>query len=130
MLSLSLGRLLKRSVGSWEEYDEQGLGMPACWQRLGAAGRALPYSQGTGRAETQSARPHPPGTFVSPRRSWDHLRAAEGAGKITSLHPPRIPHRGREGWKRGWGISLEKEDRVKGLGQEGGQLGAKGREEV
>lgn len=92
MLSLSLGRLLKRDLwGPGKNMMSRGWGCLPAGSGWEPPGRALPYSQGTGRAETQSARPHPPGTFVSPRRSWDHLRAAEGAGKTGSAHPHPHP---------------------------------------
>lgn len=109
----SLGETAQeRSVGSWEGSDEQGLGMPR------AAWPGPPLLPANWEVEIQSASPHPPGTSVSPRRSQDHLRAVGGAGRPGSAPPP-ILHRERAGWKRGWGVSLEEGDRVRGVGARG-----------
>lgn len=82
----SLGRLLKRDLwGPGKDVMSRGWGCPE------PPGQALPYSQGTARAEIRSASPHPPGTSVSPGRSRDHLRAAGGAGRPGSEPPPASP---------------------------------------
>lgn len=126
MLSLSLGAAPERSVwGPGKEYDEQGLGMPACWQRLGAAWSGPPLLPG-----------HWEGRARVPGLTLQGLLSHPGG-----LGPPQSSRRGREDWlshptpslteerKAGRGGGDQwKEDRVKGLGAEGGQLGAKGRE--
>lgn len=74
----------ERSVGSWEECDEQGLGMP------GAAWPGPPLLPGHWEGGDPECQASPFRTSVSPRRSRDHLRAVEGAGKTGSAHP--TPH--------------------------------------
>ena len=92
----SLGRLLKRDLwGPGKDVMSRGWGCPE------PPGQDLPYSQGTGRAEIQSASPHPAGTSVSPRRSQDHLRAVGGAGRPGS-EPPR-PSQGKSRQEEGVG---------------------------
>ena len=53
----------------------------------------------------------------------------EGQGGLAQS-PPSISHRGRAGWRRVWGSAWRRETGSEEWGQEGGQLGAKGREEV
>lgn len=110
----------ERSVGSWEEYDEQGVGRPACWQRK--VGSRLvgpsPTPGHWGGQETQSARPHPPGTLSHPGGAGTTSEQQKCAGKtVSSLFTPSLTEERKE---EGWGtFSLEKEDRVKGLGARG-----------
>lgn len=100
------------------------------WGCLEPPGQALPYFRGTGRAETQSARPHPSG-FLS------HLGGAgttseqwKGQGRLAQpTPPPSLTEEGQAG-RGGGGSAWRRETGSKELGQEGGQLGAKGREEV
>lgn len=73
----------ERSVGSWEEYDEQGLGMPACWQRLGAAWSGPPLLPGHWEGRD-------PECQASPSR--DFCLTQEELG------PPQSSRRGREDW--------------------------------
>ena len=114
----------ERSVGSWEECDEQGLGMP------GAAWPGPPLLPGHWEGGDPECQASPFRTSVSPRRSRDHLRAVEGAGKTGSAHPPpSLTEEGQAG-RGGGGSAWRRETGSKELGQEGGQLGAKGREEV
>ena len=109
----SLGRLLKIDLwGPGKDVMSSGWGCPE------PPGQALPYSQGTARAEIRSASPHPPGTSVSPGRSRDHLRAAGGAGRPGSEPPQHLPQ-GKGRLEEGVGVSLEEGDRVRGVGARG-----------
>ena len=103
----------ERSVGSWEGYDEQGLGMPrAAWP----GPPLLPGNCEGGDPECQSSpsrdfcltweEPGPPQSSRRGREAW--LRA-----------PPQHLPQGKGRLEEGVGVSLEEGDRVRGVGARG-----------